>query len=87
MVRESVDGDQDGFYRYLENYYPDALPASLNDNDGRRGFHAEPPPHILNLLQLREESIPDWWESEYVNNVRDTKAVVVFDLRDANEKW
>ncbi len=85
MVRDSVNGDLDGFYHYLESYYPGLLPAS--DNDGRRGFHPEPPPHILGLLRFRDEGIPDSWENEYSDSVRDTKAVVVLDLRGDDEKW
>jgi hypothetical protein len=84
MVRESVHGDPDGFYHYIENYYPGVLPDSKNDNEGRRGFHAEPPPHVLSLIRFNED-IPDGWEEEHLSAVRDTKAVVVLDLRGVDE--
>ena len=88
MVREGMIGGPDGFYRYLENYYPGVFPGdNPNDNDRRPGFHDEPPPHVMGLLQFKEEGIPDWWESEHLNAVRDTKAVVVLDLRNIHEKW
>lgn len=78
MVREPVNPD--GFYQYLEHYYPGAWQVSPYDKGGERGFHSEPPPHISSFLQFGE-TIPDSWEAEHWSAVRETKAIVVLDLR------
>lgn len=85
MVRESANGEPDAVYRYIQNFYSDFFSTSQSDNGRRPGYHTELPSYILELLQLRGEEIPDEWESEHLDVVRETKAVVVFDFRDTEE--
>ncbi len=86
MVSEAIDGDPAGFYHYLGNYYPGVFPGGSPGADDRRpGLHDEAPPHVLGLLQFRKEDVPEWWE--YRNAVRDTKAILVTDLRSIESEW
>lgn len=77
----------EGLYRYVNEYYPDALDSALlpdvmnRTGDERLGLHREPPRYVTALLELAEPEIPRLWEREHRVPVGETNALVVFNMR------
>lgn len=74
---------ESGFRRHLEQYFP-----TFSDKLGERqniqelGFR-EPPNYVKQLLE--NETIPEWWENEYRFYFEKINAIIVIDMRYADE--
>ena len=73
----------EGFKNYLESYFP-----TYNEQDENSNIRVEnlgfqkTPNHISTLLE--SEEVPDWYESEFRNQIEGVKSILVVDMR--NEK-
>lgn len=68
----------DGVLDFVRQYYPQAL-----EGRGRMdspGIVRSLPAHVQSILD-HPEGIPDWWEAEFSFATRDSKAILIWDLR------
>lgn len=64
---------------FIYHYFPEGMLSS--DAEGsRQGIHTKLPPHIAALLERRRE-LPESWEREYANEIREIGAILIYDAR------
>lgn len=78
----------DSLVDYFKKYYPnDSLSEpeetqNIKNNDGKiLGYHKEPPDYINSFIQSSPDGLPDWWESEFRDYIKDVNALLVYDTR------
>ncbi len=72
----------EGLYRYIEEYYRDALGDTGVNQNQRTGLHAELPAHVSSLLESPAGEMAESYETEFRRLAQQTDAVLVFDLRE-----
>lgn len=77
-----------GFARHLGEYFPESLASDAPnraDATPGPGFHSNPPSHVFAMLELPPDEAPEWWDTEFSSLSERTNAVMVWDLRGAEE--
>lgn len=69
----------EGVHHQITQYFGEGIREAGNSNVDSPGLSRRPPAHIASLLEA--EAVPDWWEREFASSLRNTNAVLVFDLR------
>lgn len=69
-------------YEHIRMYYPDIL--EINSNNLKQGLHESTPAYIQALLKFDEAEIPDWYEKEFGQQIKDINSIIIVDMREKN---
>jgi len=75
-------GVVEGLHGYVLAYYGDAISDTGVNPNQRPGLHAELPVHVRSLLETPVGEMTESYEREFSRLAQQTKAVLVFDLRE-----
>jgi hypothetical protein len=70
-----------GLQDYLRHYFLSEITPVDQEVDGFRGLHDELPTYLTSFLQNAREGVPEWWEGEFESELRDFKALLIYDFR------
>ena len=72
-------GNVELIYEHIKMYYPDTL--DVNSDNFNQGLHESTPSYVQALLKFDDTEIPDWYEKEFSQQIRDINNLMVVDLR------
>ena len=76
------NGAVEGLYRYVLEYYGDAMSGTGVNPNQRPGLHAELPIHVRSLLETPSGEMTESYEREFSRLAEQTDAILVFDFRE-----
>jgi len=80
-----VQEQGDDLLRFLGSYYAEDFqgraPSGAPQQDGHLGVYDQTPQFVTSFVQASAEGLPEWWEDEFGESIRDVKALLVYDLR------
>ena len=87
------EGDE-GFIRFLSDYYQNEIKADKNVNSKNKsekeeelpGIFRQIPKYVSSFIEFSREGLPEWWEKEFSYGLEGAKALVVYDARDRRPK-
>jgi hypothetical protein len=82
MTTEHGNDPVDGVYHQIFAYFAEGIRETANSNVDRPGIVERPPQYVQTLLEQERGVVPPWWEGEFAASLRETNALLVFDLRE-----